>query len=126
MTIAIALDKLPRWIFAFAALAVATATVFGMFFAECRTHIFGLPFGPDRACSVADAELWEAVRNANQRIDGIRLKVVATSTSPEQGCPFNQAADPKNLVVMYGSRDGTSCRVPNMNYYKELALDVPK
>ena len=120
------IEKLPRWIFAFAALAIAFATIFGMFFAECRTHIFGLPFGPDRVCSNPDAKLWEAIASANQRIDGIRLKVVSTSVSAEQGCPFTQTADPKNLIVMYGSRDGTSCKVTNQNYYKELGLEIPK
>lgn len=68
----------------------------------------------------------EHIAQLNRRMDGIRLTVASTSTSPEFGCGGQQMSESDTLTVMYGSRDGTSCKVPNLNYYKQLALEVPK
>jgi len=70
--------------------------------------------------------LRESVGNLNRRVDGIRLTVTGTSTSPEFACGGQHAAEPNTLTVMYGSKDGTSCGVHNINYYKQLAIEVPK
>jgi hypothetical protein len=66
------------------------------------------------------------LRTLKERLDGIRLVAKDASTSPEYGCGGSQRAEPETLTVMSGLRDGTSCRVGNLNYYKELALVVPR
>ena len=68
----------------------------------------------------------EALQKTNDRISGIKLAVVSTSTSPDFGCGVTQVAEQKRQNVMYGSRDGTSCKIPNVNYYKEIGLRVPQ
>lgn len=61
-----------------------------------------------------------------KRLDGLRLVAKDAGTSPEYGCGGAQQAEPETLTVMSGLRDGTSCRIPNINYYKELVLEVPR
>jgi enamine deaminase RidA (YjgF/YER057c/UK114 family) len=67
----------------------------------------------------------QPLREINARIDGISLVAEDAGTSPDFICGQEQKTEPTNLIVMYGSRDGTSCNVPNRNYYKRLTLRIP-
>ena len=53
------LDKLlvvlPKWIFVFLAVAVSALVVHSLMYSECRTTLFGLPFGPDKSCESSPA-----------------------------------------------------------------------
>ena len=61
-----------------------------------------------------------------RRLEGIQLVARDAGTSPQYGCGGTQQAEPNTLTVMSGLRDGTSCKVPNINYYKEFELKVPR
>lgn len=74
--------------------------------------------------SVANA-VQERVSHLESRIEGIKLVAEDASVSPDFGCGQEQRTSVSNTLVMYGSRDGTSCRVPNRNYYKKLSLVIP-
>jgi hypothetical protein len=60
------------------------------------------------------------------RVDNIRLVAREARPSPTYGCGGTQRAEPNSLQVMSGLTDGTSCGVLNVNYYKELSIDVPR
>jgi hypothetical protein len=61
-----------------------------------------------------------------EKIQRISIKSRPSSDSSPYGCGSEQKENPSNSVVMYGLRDGTSCGVPNKNYYKELYIEIPK
>lgn len=69
--------------------------------------------------------LREMIEATNARIDGITLEAVDAGTSAGYGCGGSDYAETDTLTVMYGLRDGTSCGVQNINYYKKLQLNVP-
>lgn len=60
----------------------------------------------------------------NNRISGIVLTESDPITLQEFGCA-GQAIAPKPLQVMYGTRDGTSCNVTNLNWVKTLGVSIP-
>jgi hypothetical protein len=66
------------------------------------------------------------LQRLSARLDGIRLQAKDAGASAPYGCGQTQKSEPTTLTVMYGIRDGTSCGIMNVNYYKELSLDVPK
>ena len=70
--------------------------------------------------------LSQLVDSAHRRISGLSLRVVKTSISDGFGCGSEWKSDSNNLLVMYGSRDGTGCGVENLNYYKQLGLSIPE
>jgi hypothetical protein len=76
--------------------------------------------------AAGNGALADRVARLETRVNGIRLSAKDYGTSPTYGCGNAQRAEPTSLVVMYGIRDGTSCGVPNVNYYKEITLEVPK
>lgn len=65
------------------------------------------------------------VVKAHSRLDRASLVARSARQSPGWACGGEHKEAPDNLFVMYGSRDGTSCRVQNINYYKEIALSIP-
>jgi hypothetical protein len=69
-------------------------------------------------------QLKENSEALEHRISGIRLRAVDAGTDTF-GCGGEGKAEAGTLKVMHGSRDGTSCSVTNVNYYKELILDIP-
>ncbi|MCG7941451.1 MAG: hypothetical protein N0C88_21750 [Candidatus Thiodiazotropha lotti] len=71
------------------------------------------------------ADINRRVESAHSRINGVRLHVTRKSVSPQFACGGEQKENGNNLMVMYGSRDGTSCGVHNLNYYKEIGLSIP-
>ena len=62
----------------------------------------------------------------NQRISGIKL-VEGKLDQVNFACGGTSKAPSfsNSVSVMYGSRDGTSCGVQNINFYKELKVHVP-
>lgn len=63
-------------------------------------------------------------KNLNDRISGIRLVESDQKELPAFSCG-GQAVAPASLQVMYGSRDGTSCSIPNINWVKTLSVQIP-
>lgn len=69
-------------------------------------------------------ELVQQANSAHARLDGIRL--TAVRKEPKSfSCGGSGVADENSLTVMYGSKDGTSCKVQNENYFKEFSLRIP-
>lgn len=66
------------------------------------------------------------IAHLNARIDGIKLTSKDSGGSPPYQCGNEQKAEPNTLTVMSGLRDGTSCKKPNINYYKEIGISIPK
>lgn len=54
-----ALTVLPKWVLVFFATLSVIVIAYAMSIADCRIHLFGLPFGPDRSCSGAMTTLPE-------------------------------------------------------------------
>jgi uncharacterized membrane protein YidH (DUF202 family) len=65
------------------------------------------------------------VKRLSNRIDGIRLTATQAAPSEPYACGGTQRTESTTLTVMAGLRDGTSCGVQNINYYKEFRLVVP-
>ncbi|MBB4080538.1 hypothetical protein GGR28_003172 [Lewinella aquimaris] len=70
-------------------------------------------------------ELRNAANILNNRISGIRLSAEDAGTA-EYSCGEQHLRTPTSLTVMYGLRDGTSCDIRNINYYKRLLLHIPR
>lgn len=68
----------------------------------------------------------EKVDKAHTRIDGLKLKAGNPTKSLPWDCGKEEMEDPNNLRVMYGLRDGSGCKVQNINFYKELSLEIPR
>lgn len=96
------ISKIPQWAFAFAAMIIAISVAYGMFFASCTTHLFGLSFGQDRACTRADsmlvseieqvklenAELAKLIQELGTRERGqIQLTITNRGGGDADGCP---------------------------------------
>ena len=58
------------------------------------------------------------------RINGIKLQVTAADLGNEYACGQNDQG-PGDFYFMVGLRDGTSCNVTNVHWYRELSLVVP-
>lgn len=71
------------------------------------------------------SDLKRQVAQLASRLSGIRLVASDGGTSAGYDCGKTMKAEPTTLTVMYGLTDGTSCGVPNVNYYKTLTLHVP-
>jgi hypothetical protein len=87
-----------------------------------------LPEELERRFQTAEARLGKAeseAAHAHDRLSGIRISAKATTPSPTYGCGSTQKTDAENGKVMYGLTDGTSCKIRNVNYYKELSVTVP-
>jgi hypothetical protein len=61
----------------------------------------------------------------NQRISGITLTAVPVKNGIF-GCGQESKAEPDDLVFLYGTRDGTGCSVGNVDYFKQLRLNIPE
>ena len=72
-----------------------------------------------------NSELEQGLEKLNLRVSGISLTAVHQE-SREFACGGGAKADSDSLIVMYGSRDGTGCRVTNLNHFKKLQLSVPE
>lgn len=84
---------------------------------------------PQKKAVKAPADLSEIrteMARIESRINGIRLLADDAGTSAPYGCGSEERSGANTLTVMYGLRDGTSCRVSNINYYKQLRLEVPE
>lgn len=46
---------LPKWIFAFLAIVISIVIIYSLTIASCRISLFGLSFGPDRACEETES-----------------------------------------------------------------------
>ncbi|MEQ6165798.1 hypothetical protein AAOE16_01275 [Ekhidna sp. MALMAid0563] len=73
---------------------------------------------------VFKAQLNQSLRAINNRITGIRL-TATQAPSKSFSCSGTGAVTPKDLIVMYGSKDGTGCGHQNINYFKTLAINIP-
>ncbi len=72
------------------------------------------------------ADLQDQLNKANGRISGIKLEAPEFAVTQSFSCGGQSiVGDGPDLWVMYGSRDGTSCGVQNVNWYKRLRLTVP-
>ena len=65
------ISKMPQWALAFAAVIIAVSVAYGIFFATCTTHLFGLSFGKNKPCTGADSELTLVVEQL--RLDNAEL-----------------------------------------------------
>jgi predicted RNase H-like nuclease (RuvC/YqgF family) len=72
------------------------------------------------------ARIDEKAEKAHSRIDGLKLKAGNPTKSAPWDCGKEEKEDPYNLRVMYGLRDGSGCKVQNINHYKELSLEIPR
>lgn len=72
------------------------------------------------------AKIDDKVDKAHSRIDGLKLKAGNPTKSLPWDCGKEEKEDPNNLRVMYGLRDGSGCKVQNVNFYKELSLEIPR
>ncbi len=66
------------------------------------------------------------VNDAHSRISGLALKADGTKDGPSWDCGKEDRTDANDLYFMYGFRDGTSCNVRNIAYYKRIALTIPE
>ncbi len=64
------------------------------------------------------------ISRINTRISGISLTASSAPTK-SFGCSESGSYTADDLIVMYGSRDGTGCKVINENYFKTLSLNIP-
>lgn len=64
--------------------------------------------------------------DAHRRVTGICLSAPEVRDGKEWACGQEDRADAKDLWLMYGFRDGTSCEVKNRAYYKRIELTVPE
>jgi outer membrane murein-binding lipoprotein Lpp len=69
-------------------------------------------------------EVATVANRAHERLNGVKLYVADTSISNEFRCGQEETIG--GTWVMSGSRDGTSCFVPNRNHYKRLEVSVPQ
>ena len=40
----------PKWVFVFLAIILSAVILHALIYAQCRTALFGMPFGPDKSC----------------------------------------------------------------------------
>lgn len=67
-----------------------------------------------------------SLKTINDRIGGIKLVMVPhDDLNVPFGCGQTSKAGDSSLFVMYGTTEGNSCKVANVNYYKELQLIIP-
>lgn len=84
-----------------------------------------LPENSAHAIDIELSGLESALSETNRRINGIALQESGTFTGATFGCGRENVAGTA-LTYMVGLRDGTSCSVPNVNYYRTLSLQIPK
>ena len=97
------ISKLPRWIFAFAALIVSISAGYGMFYASCTTELFGLSFGKSRPCENVNSDLEmrvEALEGENVALrtivedlgtrdrGSVELTITNQGRGDKEGCPI--------------------------------------
>jgi hypothetical protein len=72
------------------------------------------------------AAMANLIKPTNDRITGIKLVAVPRDDLDVPfGCGQTNKAGAASMFVMYGTTEGNSCKVGNINYYKELQLYVP-
>jgi hypothetical protein len=71
------------------------------------------------------ATLRKEVGAAHHRLDNTKLAKVA-ELKEEYACGSGHNVPKDSLFVMTGLIDGTSCNVRNVNFYSQLALQIPK
>ena len=74
------LSNIPKWVFAIAALVVASSAAYGMVFADCTVKLFGLEFGKDRPCARAEAELVQQVSDLETGIQALERQMDTMGT----------------------------------------------
>lgn len=70
------------------------------------------------------ASLKSEIARSHGRLDGISL-TASPAVTRDFGCGGEGVVEGTSLVAMYGSRDGTSCKVMNRNYFKTFSLTIP-
>jgi hypothetical protein len=63
---------------------------------------------------------------ANSRISDLGVVGVDAGVGAAYACSGTDKAEAQSARVMYGIRDGTSCKTKNVNYYKDLKLVIPE
>ncbi len=71
-----------------------------------------------------EERLAESNNRMNARIDGIKLTETKREQLKEFACGGNAIAT-EPLQFMVGSKDGTGCKVMNVNYVKTIGLEIP-
>jgi hypothetical protein len=69
-------------------------------------------------------KLESEISSVNARVSGIHLTESGQTTLPEFACG-GQAIATTDFTFMVGSRDGTSCGVPNVNWVRSIGLFIP-